>query len=239
MDFKILKDKIEKIEGFLSLKEGLLLYNLARNCKGRGVIVEIGSYKGKSTAWLAMGSKNGKNVKIYAVDPHKPTSAIEGVGKDSLQDFKKNMKYLEVKDIVTPIVKTSKSAAENFKEPVELIFIDGSHEYEDVKMDFELWYPKVIDGGIMAFHDTIGWPGPKRVVEECVFRSNNFKKVSFKGSITFAQKVKKIEKRDRIKNHFFLMIKNFYESIYGSIAKLKSYLPHPLKRIIKRIIKRI
>jgi predicted O-methyltransferase YrrM len=234
MDLKTIKNKIEKIEGLISLKEGLLLYNLAKNCKGKGVIVEIGSYKGKSTAWLAMGSKNGKNVKIYAVDPFKSALAIEGGGKDNFPDFKKNMEYLEVKDIVIPIVKTSKSAAENFKEPVEFIFIDGSHEYEDVKMDFELWYPKVIDGGIMAFHDTIGRPGPKKVVEECIFKSNNFKGVIFKGSITFAQKVKKIEKWDRIRNHFFLIIKNFYELI----PDFKSYIPCSVKKTVKKIIER-
>lgn len=235
MDLRTTKNKIEKIEGLLSLKEGILLYNLARNCKGNGVIVEIGSYKGKSTAWLAMGSKNGKNVKIYAVDPHKSALAIEGAGKDTFQDFKRNMKYMGFEDIVLPIVKTSKSAAENFKEPVELIFIDGSHEYEDVKLDFELWYPKVIDGGIMAFHDTIGRPGPKKVVEKYIFKSNNFKKVSFRGSITFAQKAKKIEKWDRAKNHFVLMIKNFYELI----PDFKSYLPHPIKKTIKRMVKRV
>jgi len=39
------------VDGFLDEKEGILLYNLAKNCTGKGVIVEIGSWKGKSTIW--------------------------------------------------------------------------------------------------------------------------------------------------------------------------------------------
>ena len=38
--------------GWLNEAEGLLLYRLARNCSGKGVIVEIGSWKGRSTIWL-------------------------------------------------------------------------------------------------------------------------------------------------------------------------------------------
>lgn len=34
------------------------------------MIVEIGSWKGKSTIWIANGSKDGRNIKVYAIDPH-------------------------------------------------------------------------------------------------------------------------------------------------------------------------
>lgn len=36
---------------------------------------------------------------------------------------------------------------------VELLFIDGDHSYEGVKMDFEMYSPLVADGGMIAFHD--------------------------------------------------------------------------------------
>jgi predicted O-methyltransferase YrrM len=236
MNLKKIKNKIEKIEGFLSLKEGILLYNLARNCQGKGVIVEIGSYKGKSTAWLAMGSKSGKKVKIYTIDSHKSHGIPGEEGKDTFLDFKRNMEYMEVEDIVIPIVKTSKEAAEDFKAPVELIFIDGSHKYEDVKMDFELWYPKVIEGGIMAFHDTVGWPGPEKVVEEFIFKSNNFKYVGFVDSITFAKKSKNIGRLDLIRTHYVYFIKKLYANIRKFKNYFKNYLPPPIKRIIKKFI---
>jgi predicted O-methyltransferase YrrM len=111
------------------------------------VIVEIGSWKGKSTIWIAGGSKNGNKVKVYAIDPF--VDFYE-------EEFKKNIRDAKLDDIVIPLTKTSEEAAKNFDEPVEFIFIDGNHEYEFVKLDFDLWFPKVVDGGIMAFHDTIG-----------------------------------------------------------------------------------
>ena len=63
-----LKELIQHIDGWLTDEEAKLLYKLAKNCKG--VIVEIGSWKGKSTICMAKGSKAGNNVKIYAIDPH-------------------------------------------------------------------------------------------------------------------------------------------------------------------------
>ncbi|MCS6951010.1 MAG: class I SAM-dependent methyltransferase, partial [bacterium] len=60
----------EKVEGWLTVEEGELLYQLARACKGKGVIVEIGSFKGKSTIWLAKGSLAGAGVRVFAIDPH-------------------------------------------------------------------------------------------------------------------------------------------------------------------------
>src|SRR5688500_180349 len=61
----------EKVHGWLTADEGDLLFRLARNVTARmGVIVEIGSWKGKSTIFLARGSLAGSRVRVYAVDPH-------------------------------------------------------------------------------------------------------------------------------------------------------------------------
>ena len=58
------------IEGWLTDDEGELLFKLARACAGRGGIVEIGSWKGKSTIWLGRGSMAGNRAKVWAIDPH-------------------------------------------------------------------------------------------------------------------------------------------------------------------------
>lgn len=38
---------------------------------------------------------------------------------------------------------------------IDLLFIDGDHEYEGVKKDFELYSPLVRQGGIIGFHDIV------------------------------------------------------------------------------------
>lgn len=213
MDFEDLKNKINKIEGWLSNKEIILLYKLASRCTGKGVIVEIGSWKGKSTTCLGLGSKEGKTIDVYAIDPH--TGSLEHkeiYGKVwTFDEFKKNISEAGLDNVVKPLVMTSEEAAKTFDKPVELVFIDGLHDYGSVKNDFELWSPKIVDEGIIAFHDTTTWQGPKRLVDEAIYKSNNFKKVKTVGSITYGIKTKKCTTIDKIKNRNNFMIKKAKE----------------------------
>jgi MMP 1-O-methyltransferase len=235
MNIEETKKSTERVEGFLSDSEGETLYNLAKNCKGNGVIVEIGSWKGKSTIWLGSGSKAGNKVKVYAIDPHTGSSEHQKESEKvwTFEEFKKNITNAKVDDIISPIVKTSEEAAKNFNEPIELIFIDGAHEYESVKLDYDLWFPKVLNDGIMAFDDTVGWEGPKQVVDDNVYKSNHFKKVKIVDSITLAQKVKQNSLKDRLKNRYVLLLKNFYE-FAGKFP-----LPDSIIILGKKIVKKL
>ncbi len=193
-----------------------MLYNLASKSTGRGVIVEIGSWKGRSTIYLSTGSAAGNRASVYAVDPH--SGFVEDKLKrqgSTFEEFNKNVASAGAADIVKPIKTSSEEAAGMFTEPCELIFIDGSHEYQSVMKDFDLWFPKLIDGGIMAFHDTIGMEGPRRVARECLFKSLNFKRVGFVQSITFGEKVSELSRMDRLRNKFVLFSHVFRTSVWG------------------------
>jgi len=161
----------KKIEGWLAPDEAAFLYMMAQSCTGRGAIVEIGTWKGKSTIFLAKGSKAGNNIKIYTIDPHTGASEHREIDPNvwTYLEFKSNIQIMDIDDIVIPIVKTSEKAAKDWNIPIELLFIDGAHEYELVKLDFELWYPHVIKDGMVAMHDTaegISQPGPVQVAKE-------------------------------------------------------------------------
>jgi glycosyltransferase involved in cell wall biosynthesis/predicted O-methyltransferase YrrM len=200
-NFENTKRRAGGIEGWLTDDEGKFLYYAVRNCTGKGVVVEIGSWKGKSTVFIGKGSQSAGKIKVYAIDPH-----IEG----TYEEFKVNIKNAELNDIVIPAVKTSEEAAKDFAEPVEFIFIDGDHEYESVKKDFELWFPKLINKGIIAFHDTVAWPGPRKVVKKYILKSRYFRNVGFVDSITFAQKTIKNSLKDRLRNRSLFLFKNKY-----------------------------
>ena len=204
---KIVRDIFDRIEGLLEEKEGELLYNIAKDCRvEKGVIVEIGSFKGRSTICLGKGSKGGNQARIYAIDPHMGTSVHKFFKiPQTYDEFKKNIKIAGIDDVVFPIFKTSKEAAKIFHEPIEFLFIDGNHEYENVKLDFLSWYPKVIYGGIIAFHDHIFF-GPRRVIEKYVHMSRHFKVLGIIDSILYAQKVKKSSLKDRLINIFLFFI---------------------------------
>ena len=229
-----IKKIVYNVEGYLTLPEGELLYNLAKYCQKKGVIVEIGSWKGKSTIWLGKGSKEGKSIEIYAIDPHEGLMKVKEKYQENstLNEFKKNIRTAKVDDIIIPIIKTSEEAATSFDKPIGLIFIDGLHEYEYSKSDFNLWFPKVIYDGYMAFHDTVKPSmGSKRVVSENVYKSNQFKNVGFVGTITYAQKVEQNTLKDRIRNRYILLLLN----LYGITGKLK--LPNKIKRGIQKVLK--
>lgn len=178
---------VDGVDGWLSPREGQALFRRAAACRGRGVIVEIGSWHGRSTIVLAAASRTSSAIPVHAVDPHRGLPA-RGAGP-SLASFRANLAAAGVADLVVTHVCTSAEAVRTFDQPVELIYIDGAHDYPSVLADFRSWYPRVLDGGVMAFHDTIGYPGPRQVVRDHLYRSRQFRRVRFAGSLTWGEKV--------------------------------------------------
>lgn len=221
-----------RVGGWLMDCEGELLFKLARECEGRGAIVEIGSWKGKSTIWLGKGSLAGQKAPVWAIDPHTGSDEHrEAFGSVwTFDEFKKNIAESGLSDVVIPLVKTSEAAARNFEERVELVFIDGAHDYESARRDFDLWAPKVVDGGVVALHDTTCGEGPRRVVVEGLCDSRRFKDVHLVGSIAYARKVKCASTTDRIKNRMAAYA-------FGSTETIRRFMPKPVKVLGRKLAK--
>jgi MMP 1-O-methyltransferase len=225
------KPLISDIPGWLTDEEGEALYDLARECTGKGVIVEIGSWKGKSTVCLGLGSQTGASVPIYAIDPHADTR---------FGDFKTNVERAGIAELVTPIPSLSQPAADDFHEPIELLFVDGSHEYDLVLEDFEKWVPKVVEGGWVAFHDTTWTAGPRKVVGPEIYRSRRFKDVRFVvGSTTVARKVAHNSFADRVRNRYVLGVKTAFWLGSSALKKQRRLLPKPIERLGRRVLRAI
>jgi MMP 1-O-methyltransferase len=225
------KALIADIPGWLTDEEGEALYELARACTGKGAIVEIGSWKGKSTVCLGLGSKAGASVPVYAIDPH---------ADYRFGDFKTNVERAGLTELVRPIASLSQTAADDFHEPIELLFVDGSHEYDVVLEDFEQWVPKVIDGGWVAFHDTTWTKGPRKVVGQAVYRSRRFKDAQFVvGSTTVARKVESNTLRDRARNRYVLGVKTAFWLSSSVLKKQRRLLPKSVERAGRRLLKAI
>lgn len=189
------KEKVLKItrhiDGWLSDREGIFLYEMASQCTGKGVIVEIGSWHGKSTIWLAAGSKDFSNTKVYAIDHHQGSeeTTIARSSYNTFSIFKQNILKVGLDDIVEPIIMTSEQAWINFSKPVELLFIDGSHVLEDVLRDFLLWQQKLISGGILLLHDFTYWPTVQKVARWFILNSYLFVSIKLVDSILYAKKL--------------------------------------------------
>jgi len=130
-----------------------------------------------------------------------------------------NIKKAGVEGRVVPMVMTSEQAARGWNQPVRLLWIDGDHRYEPAKLDFTLWEPHVVAGGIIAMHDTIRKKGPKRVLWEDVFLSGRFQEIAIFDNITAVRKVEKRSLVGKIRDYGTLALRGVY------IAARKSHVP--------------
>lgn len=151
-----------------------LYSRFVREVPSGGCIVEVGCWKGKSVAYLAVEVINSnKNIMIHAVDtwlgsPNETYHMADShVKTDTLYDlFLNNIKPCS--DVVTPIRKTSVEASSLYQDgSLDVVFIDASHDYDSVKQDIMHWLPKVKSGGYLAGHDYL-WEGVGRAVDELI-----------------------------------------------------------------------
>lgn len=146
-------------------------------------IIEIGTWKGASAINMAKICKGLElDTKIYCVDtwlgsvefwndlsetPERDLMLKNGYPQIYYQ-FLSNIIHHNLQDVIIPVPNTSANAAKilsyhNIK--ADLIYIDASHEYEDVKADIKAYLPLLNKGGVM-FGDDYGWPGVRKAVDE-------------------------------------------------------------------------
>ncbi|WMT43332.1 class I SAM-dependent methyltransferase [Paenibacillus sp. D2_2] len=165
LQISILYGFIEQVDGWLTnLEQTALLHLPALVDHLDGEIIEIGSYKGKSTVALGFGSKwiSKRKRSIYAIDPFIPSIEYG----EYYNDFQKNIRAFQLENYVIPIKKFSHEAIHDCPEHISALFIDGNHNYLDVKKDIELYSPRVVAGGMIAFHDYNVYEGVQQAVDE-------------------------------------------------------------------------
>lgn len=186
-DYWLVTDALSDIEGFLDPIEGYTLLQLAAFGPGVGTIVEIGSYAGKSTAYLARGSKRAHREKVIAIDhfngspEHQRGGAYESdlvTGGDLFDTFCRNLKRAEVGDWVRPLRSGSLEAAATWSHPIRLLFIDGDHSHEASRQDFEAWSRFLTPDGLAVFHDIDIFPGVTAYYKECLAQGSVCERLS-------------------------------------------------------------
>lgn len=165
------------VEGWLHLDEAWALHEAVRNFRPDQhamAVVEIGSWKGRSTIALASGAcarPIGKAAKVYAIDPHTGTKDGPEVGPVStITEFRSNVAAAGLDSVVELVQATSHEARARFgARSVDILFMDGSHQYEDVKTDISDWQPTLRDTALVAFNDP-SIPGVYRALREMVIK---------------------------------------------------------------------
>jgi hypothetical protein len=158
------------------------VYHWALNTKGN--IVEIGSFRGRSTVAMATGLKKRGGGNIYCIDPWNAQGVTKQHHIDNLKKAGCNDVVVRVQDLSWNVLK-SKKPKELFKNEIGLLFIDGDHREKAVKKDLK-WVSLVRKGGIIICHDyeTVKILGPKFAIDD--FNEQNegvLKQISLIGNL--------------------------------------------------------
>ncbi len=131
------------VKGWLSEREGQKLQDLAEG----GLVLELGSYHGRSTCALAEVA-----ARVVSVDHHRGDRDT-GLA-DSLFPFIANLNALGVEPKVEVLIREIETVGDELPDQgFDLVFIDGQHDAESVERDTRLAARCVKPGGVIAWHD--------------------------------------------------------------------------------------
>lgn len=148
MNLKEIVKDASQIDGWFTGGQMNFIHQHLVNLPERSLIVEIGTYRGRSTYLVA---KSVPKSYVITIDP----CNFEWPNEVDKAGFKLVNETIDDRALhagnVMQWVTTSQEAAKVFNMPIDFLFIDGLHE--QCALDMELWLPKVKKGGLVAFHD--------------------------------------------------------------------------------------
>ena len=167
------KELIDSTKGFLDEDEGRCLYEMALEAGRLGPCLEIGSYCGKSTLYLAAACQKNNGI-LYSIDHHRGSEEQQpgeeyfdpdlfdpqSGGVDTFKAFRTTIERGDLEETVVPIVSRSGVAARLWATPLSLVFIDGGHSMEAASTDYNAWAGHVLPGGFLLIHDI--FPDPSQ-----------------------------------------------------------------------------
>ena len=164
---------------------------MAACAPARGTILEIGSFKGKSTVGLASIAQRYGLGPIVSVDPHSAPAVTDfghGSEQSSWEDFRASLRAAGVEHSVEAHRAYSRDLATAWSRPIRFLWIDGDHTYGGAKQDIDLFRRHLVPGAIVALHDVLHtFEGPVRVFAEELLDSDAFGPAGVCGSIGWAQ----------------------------------------------------
>jgi predicted O-methyltransferase YrrM len=173
---------IEEIEGWLTVDQARILYDRAAGLAPGSRIVEIGSHHGRSSIVMALGAR--EEVEIVAIDPFARPERPPGVqlndaqvGERDLDLFHANLARAGVRHRIRHVRKYSAQALGAVSGSVDLLYVDGAHEFAPARSDIRDWGARVRPGGTMLVHDSFSSIGVTLAQVVTLFGGNRFRYV--------------------------------------------------------------
>jgi predicted O-methyltransferase YrrM len=180
---------VDDVEGWMSPGQASTLFDAARRCPSDGTIVEIGSFRGRSTIVLAAAA--GPGVRVVAIDPHagndRGPQEIDGFVDEAEDDhavFLDNLRRAGVEDRVEHLRMYSDAALSAVDGSVDVVYIDGAHRYGPALSDIVKWGARVRPGGTLLIHDSFSSIGVTGAIMRSLVFGSTFRYVGRSRSMT-------------------------------------------------------
>jgi len=181
--------RVAEVEGWMTPGQAATLYDAARRCRDAGRIVEIGSFRGRSTIVLATAAD--PSVEVVAIDPHagndrgpQEISGFEDEASDDHRAFLDNLATAGVAGRVRHLRMFSGDALDRIEGPIDLLYIDGAHRYAPALTDIRSWGARVAPGGTMLIHDSFSSIGVTAAILRSLLFDRRFRYVGRSRSMT-------------------------------------------------------
>jgi predicted O-methyltransferase YrrM len=142
--------RADAVGGWLTRDQGRALWDAARAVPAGGRILEIGSHQGRSTIVLAAAAQDVAGAEVVAVDPFRAGGMFGGAA--TRDRFIANIDAAGLAETVRLIQEDSTALRPTWHEPIDVLFIDGKHDYWTVRDDLR-WAAHVRAGGPVLVHD--------------------------------------------------------------------------------------
>jgi predicted O-methyltransferase YrrM len=147
------------VDGWLSEAQAQRLWDAARRVPAGGLVVEIGSFRGRSA--IVMASVLADGARLMAIDPHaggdrgpQEIAPEAERGDADHQAFLSNLRAAGVESRVEHMRKMSSDAHGDVRDPIDVLYVDGAHRFAPARDDIVRWGARVRDGGTMLVHDS-------------------------------------------------------------------------------------
>jgi predicted O-methyltransferase YrrM len=181
--------EVDGVEGWMTPGQGAALVEAARRCPADGTIVEIGSFRGRSTIVLAHAAP--PTATLIAIDPHagndRGPQEIDGFVDEAADDhavFNENLAAAGVTDRVRHLRMYSDAALHEVEGAVDVLYIDGAHRYGPARADIRTWGARVADDGTMLIHDSFSSIGVTAAILRELVIGTRFRYVGRSRSMT-------------------------------------------------------
>lgn len=142
--------QLSELVGLIPSEVGETLARYASRVPEDQAIVEIGSYKGKSTCYLASRAK----AHVWAIDAWDLKGNVPGRFRfdHAFGEFESQVSAMGYEDRITPVRAFGAKLAWHGP-PVGLLFVDGDHSAKAVEADVRAWLPRMAPGATIILDD--------------------------------------------------------------------------------------